>query len=234
MDMQATVRRLSGNYLLDSFESDCQDFLAKRMLTKPIMSGEVLYELDAPLLNLIFPHEGLISYQYTLKDGRTVERMAVGTDGFVGMQYLIGETRLSSQVVTVIAGRASWVTVQDFDAALKKFPGIRPLVRAFFVNEMRGVLQTAVCAGVHTASQRIATWLLRADDRSQTSRFDITQRTLANIFGLRLATVSDACSRLHNAGAIAHSRGSINIVDRPLLEAQACECYEAVRQRQRG
>lgn len=89
-------------------------------------------------------------------------------------------------------------------------------------------MQAVVCASVHLAYQRIATWLLRADDKSEAICFDITQQTFADIFGLRPATVSDGCKRLLAAGAIHYSRGILNIVDRSLLEAQACECYEAM------
>lgn len=231
MDMQATFQGANGNLLLASVSPDCRAFLEERMLTKPIMSGEVLYEPDAPLLNLIFPHDGLISFQATLRDGRTVEKMTVGKEGFVGVAYLLGERRFPCHAVTVISGRASWVPVTDFGVAMEKFPCLRPSLSAYTMQMVKQLMQSVVCASVHSASQRIATWLLHADDRSQTSSFDLTQRTLANIFGLRLATVSDACSRLHGAGAIDHSRGVMAIANRTLLEAQACECYEAVRLR---
>jgi hypothetical protein len=34
---------------------------------------------------------------------------------------------------------------------------------------------------------------------------------------------------LQQAGLIRYHRGQIEIVDRPGLEARACECYEAIR-----
>lgn len=229
MDMQATMWSTNGNALLAALGPECLSFLVERMLTKPIMSGEILCEPDAPLMSLIFPHDGLISFQATLQDGRTVEKMSVGRDGFVGLEYLFGETRFPSHAVTVIPGRASWLSVHDLAIALEKFPEIRRILSAYALRTYQRLMQTIVCASLHSASERIATWLLHAEDCVHRSSFDLTQRTLANIFGLRLATVSDACARLQAAGAIDHSRGSIRIANRAILEAQACECYEAVR-----
>jgi CRP-like cAMP-binding protein len=182
----------------------------------------------APLQNLIFPVDGLVSLQLTVADGRLVENIALGRDGVLGAQVLIGETQLSSTAVTVISGHAGWLPIPDFLEAMENFPCVRPAVLACMARMMRRLMQGVACASVHSAVQRIATWLLHADDRLLGESFHLTQRTLADIFGLRPATVSDACNKLLSVGAIHYSRGKLEILDRPLLEAQACECYQAV------
>jgi CRP-like cAMP-binding protein len=220
---------MNANWLLGALSPACQDFLAPRLMTKPINSGEVLYEAGAPLQNLIFPLDGLVSLQLQIKDGRLVENISLGRDGVLGGQYLIGETRLPSNAVTVISGRASWLPIPDFIEAMQLFPCVKPAIFACMARMMRRLMQGVACANVHSATQRISTWLLHTDDRVEAESFDLTQRTLANIFGLRPATVSDACNGLLHTGAIHYSRGRLSIMDRTLLEAQACECYESVR-----
>lgn len=220
---------MSDNLIFASFAPDCRAFLAERMLTKSIVSGEVIYEAGAPLLNLIFPQNGLISLQSLLKDGTVVEKMTFGVDGIVGFEYILGETRFPCHAVTVVSGRASWLPVHDFKCATEQFPCIRPALLAYSARKFEQVTQAVVCASAHVAVQRISTWLLHAADRSQTDSFDITQQTLANIFGLRLATVSSACNRLMAAGAVHYSRGLLRIVNRDVLQEQACECFETVR-----
>lgn len=229
--MVSKIETPSGNMILDSLAPACRVFLEERMLTKAIGAGEVLYEPDAPLHNLIFPLNGLVSLQHMLKEGRVVERMSIGMDGVIGAEYLIGDMRSPCQAVTVISGRASWLPVKDFATAMEKFPCVQPALLAYVVRTLRRLMQAVACASVHSATQRIASWLLHADDRILGSKFDITQRTLADIFGLRLATVSDGCNRLFRADAIHYSRGTLNIVSRAALESQACECYEATRLR---
>lgn len=166
---------------------------------------------------------------YILKDGRTVEKLTLGKDGFIGIPFLYGETRFLCHAITVISGSASWISVHEFNDAAARFSCILPALQSYTIRVIKQLILSVICASVHSASQHIATWLLFADDRSQTSSFDITQRTLANIFGLRLATVGDACAKLGAAGAIDHSRGTMAIADRGILEGQACGCYHAVR-----
>jgi hypothetical protein len=41
--------------------------------------------------------------------------------------------------------------------------------------------------------------------------------------------VTDAAGKLQGAGLIHYSRGRITVLDRPGLEARACECYDVVK-----
>ena len=220
--------RISGNMILASFSPDCRAFLAPRMLTKTIISGEVICEAGAPMLNLIFPHDGLISLQCVLKDGSYVEKMSFGGDGIAGFEYVLGSTHSKCRSSVIVSGQASWLSVQDFKRATEQFPCIVPALLAYSARKLELVAQAVVCASAHVAVQRISTWLLLAAERSRTGHLDITQQTLSNVFGLRLATVSAACNRLMALGAVHYSRGLLRVVDHNMLEEQACECYETV------
>ncbi len=190
------------------------------------MSGEVLHEPGAPLIHVIFPHSGIISLQGMLSDGRTVECVSVGNDGLLGVEHFLGEKVFLHHAVVTISGSASWLPVTDLGAALSQFTPISDVMQRCSLKRMRESMQTAVCASVHSASQRVATWLLRALDRTGSSHLELTQRTLANVFGLRLATISDACGRLNGAGAIDQGRGTLTIIDPAKLRELSCECYE--------
>jgi hypothetical protein len=41
--------------------------------------------------------------------------------------------------------------------------------------------------------------------------------------------VTEAARRLQVAGLIQYRRGHITVLDRPRLEARACECYQVVK-----
>ena len=214
------------NAVLGALHPAERDILFDRLLTKPIQAGEVLYEPGAPLIHMIFPHSGIISMQAILTDGRTIEKASVGRDSFVGIEYVLGERISPCHAVVTIPGQASWLSTNDFESIFANSEALRAVMMESSLRLVRNLMHAVVCASVHSASQRVATWLLRAQDRSDTNQFDLTQRTLANIFGLRLATISDACARLHAAGAIDQARGALTIVDREKLMVQACECYE--------
>ena len=68
-----------------------------------------------------------------------------------------------------------------------------------------------------------------ARDRVDSDDFPLTQQFLAQMLGVRRATVTVIAGALQKAGLIDYSRGRIHIIDRRGLEGVACECYEVVR-----
>ncbi len=217
-----------NNWIIRSLAPDCREFLADRAMIKPINSGEVLFETGSPAQNFIFPLDGLVSLRVPLKDGRLIENVAIGREGLIGGLILLGQTRSVGTALTAISGRAAWFSLADLTAAMELDPTLEPAILASVSQLTQRLMQNVACAAAHSATQRIATWLLHAEDRMMQRRFDITQRMMADIFSLRPATVSDACNKLLTCGAIHYSRGKLSVLDRQLTEAMACECYRAV------
>jgi CRP-like cAMP-binding protein len=88
--------------------------------------------------------------------------------------------------------------------------------------------QGMVCNRLHSIAQRCARWLLLTHDRVDADQFPLTQQFLAQMLGVRRASVSAVASKLQKAGLIRYSRGVITVLDRPGLEAAACECYRII------
>ena len=82
-----------------------------------------------------------------------------------------------------------------------------------------------VCNRLHSIAQRCTRWLLMNHDRVDSDQFLLTQEFLAQMLGVRRASVSMVASKLQKAGLIRYSRGVITILNRRGLEAAACECY---------
>ena len=57
----------------------------------------------------------------------------------------------------------------------------------------------------------------------------MTQELIANMLGVRREGVTEAAGKLQHAGVIEYHRGLIRVLNRPLLEKMACECYAVVR-----
>jgi DNA-binding Lrp family transcriptional regulator len=66
-------------------------------------------------------------------------------------------------------------------------------------------------------------------DRLPSNELTITQEVIAEMLGVRRVGVTEVVGKLHEAGVIHNSRGHIAVLDRPLLEARACECYAVVK-----
>ena len=86
------------------------------------------------------------------------------------------------------------------------------------------VTQIAACNRLHEVNERLARWLLMSADRVGSNSVPLTQEFLAQMLGTRRSSVTVAAGMLQKAGLITHSRGDVQIIDRPNLEA-ACECY---------
>ena len=77
----------------------------------------------------------------------------------------------------------------------------------------------------------MARWLLHVHDRVDGDVLPLTQETLAEFLGVRRTTVTHVVSKLRASGAIRSNRRSSIEIDRPRLEAAACECYALMRRR---
>jgi CRP-like cAMP-binding protein len=89
--------------------------------------------------------------------------------------------------------------------------------------------QTAVCNRHHSLDQQLCRWLLLSLDRLPSNELVMTQELIANMLGVRREGVTEAARKLQDAGLIQYSRGRIEVLDRPGIEARACECYAVVK-----
>jgi Mn-dependent DtxR family transcriptional regulator len=71
--------------------------------------------------------------------------------------------------------------------------------------------------------------LLTAHDRMGDGEFALTQEALAQMLGVRRASISAAAAQLQELGLIRYRRGYVTLVDRQALEQASCECYRIVK-----
>ncbi len=164
-----------------------------------------------------------------MEDGKSVEKIAVGNEGFLGFALIMGGGTAISTSIVQVAGYASWLSIRDLDEALADFVCVREVMLRYAKSLIAQSLESIACNSLHSADQRTARWLLGAHDRIVGDSFEITQQAMSSVLGLRRATISEACSRLQALGAITYSRGTVTITNRAKLEAMSCQCYAKVR-----
>jgi CRP-like cAMP-binding protein len=87
---------------------------------------------------------------------------------------------------------------------------------------------TVTCDWFHTPEQRLARWLLMAQDRVSSNSMVLTHDIMGQMLGVSRSRVSLAAGALQRRGLIHYLRGHINIMNRRGLEDAACECYQAI------
>ena len=99
---------------------------------------------------------------------------------------------------------------------------------AHFAQALFGfVAQSTACNAIHSVEQRLARWLLMAQDRMGSDEFPLTQEFVAMMLGASRPTVTVVAGTLQKAGLITYHRGHVTVVNREKLEAASCECYRA-------
>ncbi len=178
---------------------------------------------------VIFPETGWLSCLMALDHGDAGEVGLIGREGMAGVALVFGDDRMTTEVMVQGPGAAVRVATDAFLETLNRNPDFRALLLRYALAFHFQVSQTAACNGRHQVEQRLARWLLMAHDRADGETFPMTHEFLSLMLGVRRAGVTVAAGALQRAGYIRYDRGSIEIVERPGLEAGACDCYDVAR-----
>ena len=99
-------------------------------------------------------------------------------------------------------------------------------LHAHFAQALVGFIsQSTACNAVHSVEQRLARWLLMAQDRMGRSDFAATQQLVAMMLGVARPTLTLVAGTLQRRQLITYRRGRVTIVNRERLETASCECY---------
>jgi CRP-like cAMP-binding protein len=117
------------------------------------------------------------------------------------------------------------MTAEEFRREMEHRETFYDVVTHFALAMVGFIMQSTACNAVHTVEQRLARWLLMAQDRIGHNDFPLTQEFAAMMLGVSRPTVTVVAGTLQKAGLLTYRRGHVTVVDRQALEQAACECY---------
>jgi CRP-like cAMP-binding protein len=196
--------------------------------------GEVLYESGDHLRHVYFPTTLIASLLYVMEDGSSAEVAVVGKEGILGVALFTGGDAMPYRTVVQTAGYAyklrGQILKQEFNRAGGRRSGaLNHLLLRYTQALITQMSQTAVCNRHDSVKQQLCRWLLLRLDRLPSNELKITHELIASMLGVRREGVTEAAGKLQSAGLIQNNRGHITVLDRPGLEAGACECYGVVK-----
>ncbi|HEX4074903.1 MAG TPA: Crp/Fnr family transcriptional regulator [Candidatus Acidoferrales bacterium] len=189
-----------------------------------------LYEPPAKIEYAYFPNRGMFSLVIVTEEGKSVEVGVLGNEGFAGTPLAVGLDRSTVTEVVQIAGDGFRVGMAPIQRVLRLAPELQGMLSRYAVLQGMQVAQTAACNRLHAVEQRLARWLLLAQDRVDSGQLNLTHDFLAMMLGTDRPSVSLAAKAMQRKKVIEYIRGAVKILNRKKLEDWACECYGVIQQ----
>jgi CRP-like cAMP-binding protein len=232
MPTESSFASRTGNRLLDSLPSDDFEAISGALEEVQLELREPLCESGARIESVYFPVHSVVSLLARVEGSPGVEVATIGNEGLVGVSLSWGAAILNpAEFLQVqVPGAALRMGADDFLAALGNDAGLASVVRRYTQALFSQLSQQVACNGLHSVEERCARWMLLTHDRVDTDEFPLTQEFLAQMLGVRRASVSLVASILQQAGFIRYTRGRVVVLDRAGLENASCQCYQILRE----
>lgn len=217
------------NHLLAALPADEYARIRPSLELVPMPLADVLYEPGVQMRHVYFPTTAIVSLLYVMENGASAEIAVVGNEGVVGVSLFMGGESTTSRAVVQSEGHAYRLKAQLLKDEFFRAGPMQRLLLRYTQALLTQMAQTAVCNRHHSLDQQFCRWLLLSLDRLSSNELVMTQELIANMLGVRREGVTEAAGNVQRAGLISYNRGRITVLDRPGLEARACECYAVVK-----
>ncbi len=223
-------RKIGGNRLLDALPEGELERLRPDLEVVELGVKELLVGAGEPIGYVWFPIDGVCSVVATMEDGQVVEVGTVGNEGMVGLPVFLGRESVPLDTFCQVPGRAVRMRSEVLRTEVGPGDKLHGLLRRFTEATFVFAAQSSACNRLHPVGQRCARWLLHTHDRVGGDEFPLTQEFLAQMLGVRRASVSGVAGDFQGAGLIYYARGTVGVLDRIGLEGRSCGCYRVIRE----
>ncbi len=218
------------NLVLDTLTNqDLSEVLGHAELVKLKRGTDVAHAFEA-MDHLYFITSGVVSLNLTLNDGAVVETGMVGSEGTIGWQAIAGLDAGPIDATVQIDMTAYRIKTSQLLVLIERIIPLRKAIIRAVQGTFDQISQSAACSQRHSSTQRLAKWLLMADDRTTEPTLNISHETLSILLGIRRAGVTVAMGELRRLGCVESGHSKISITNRERLETSACECYRSMQQ----
>lgn len=221
-----------ANRLLNALPEEDYQRLHEHLRPHGVQQKQDMGEAGQRIAEVHFPVDAVVSILTRMDEGPSVEIATIGNEGVVGLTVAWGSDAMNPREVATVQAPGEVVSMDagTFRAELHRQGALASLVERYTLAFFSQVSQQVACNGLHSVEQRCARWLLLTHDRVGTDEFPMTHEFLAQMLGVRRASVTVTAGILQRAGFVEFSRGRVEVVERAGLEGAACECYAVTRE----
>lgn len=179
--------------------------------------------------HVFFIESGVGSMTYAFKDGSEAEVGMFGNESVIGISAFMGVRRSLNRIYMQMPGQGYASRIADAQAEFDRGGEFQKLALRYVQMQLTQATQTAACNAKHDLGQRLARWLLLSSDRAGTKELVFSQDFLSMMLGVQRTSVALVMGEFKRGGFVDYARGHIQLTNVPALEAQACECYRALK-----
>jgi len=196
-----------------------------------------LEAVDLPVRKQLENRNKTIEYAYFIESGfasvvangtgRSIEVGLIGREGMSGLAVVMGSDRTPHDTFMQVGGDGQRISSAKLRSAMAQSPALHRFFLRYGHAFMVQTAQTALANGRSKIEERLARWLLMAQDRLDGEVVPLTHEFLSVMLGVRRPGVTVALDLLEKDGLIRAKRGAVAILNRTGLRKVSNGAYGA-------
>jgi CRP-like cAMP-binding protein len=179
-----------------------------------------------PIDHVYFIDEGMVSVVVKTNGDNQAEVAVIGSEGATGCAAFLEAGKSSQDIYMQVAGKGQRIETARLQTAMAESQTLRRLLLQYLHTLIVQQDETAISAARGSIPQRLARWLLMAQDRLGAD-LQLTHDFLGVMLAVRRPGVTGALVRFAQEGLIVPGRGHIHVLDRDRLRHLAGSFYGA-------
>jgi CRP-like cAMP-binding protein len=216
----------SANRILSRLPEEEFGFLRPHLETVDLPVRKQLESRNKAIEHVYFIEHGFASVVAN-GTGRSIEVGIIGCEGMTGLSVVMRTDRSPHETFMQVGGDGQRMPSAKLSQALEESPGLHRHLLRFGHAFMVQTAQTALANGRSKIEERLARWLLMANDRLDGDEVPLTHEFLSVMLGVRRPGVTVALDLLEKEGLIQAKRRAIAILDRTGLRKISDGAYGA-------
>jgi len=198
--------------------------------------GPHLESVDLPLRRKLEERNKRVTHAYFIESGfasvvangtsePSIEVGIIGREGMTGLSIVLGNADpVQNETYMQMAGAGQRLSAGKLREAIGLSPTLHNVMLHYAHAYLMQTSRTALANGRNNVQERLARWLLMADDRIG-GELPLTHEFLSLMLGVRRSGVTVTIQELERKDLISHRRGVITILDRKALEESSHGTY---------